>query len=185
MSYATYTHLTSLLALFANAATVMLVVVFAGSRLGIAKLAGARDWMRDALRDAGVWVGAAVAATSTIGSLIYSEHFDLIPCRLCWYQRIAMYPLVVILLIAAGRRDTAGARRYGIPLAFIGAAVATYHYLIQQFPSLESGACSLEAPCSAAYVWRYGFVSIPYMALAGFALILTVLITTERTPSNV
>jgi disulfide bond formation protein DsbB len=185
VSYATYTQLTSLLALFANAATVMLIVVFAGSRLGIAKLAGARDWMRDALRDAGVWVAAAVASASTIGSLIYSEHFDLIPCRLCWYSRIAMYPLAVILVIAAVRADTAGARRYGIPLAVIGAAVAAYHYLIQQFPSLETGACSLEAPCSAPYVWQYGFVSIPYMALAGFALILAVLVTTERTPSNV
>ncbi|NNC91737.1 MAG: disulfide bond formation protein B [Acidimicrobiia bacterium] len=128
-----------------------------------------------------MWIIAAVAASSTIGSLIYSEYFDLIPCRLCWYQRIAMYPLALILLIAAVRRDTTGARRYGIPLAVIGAAIAGYHYLIQQFPSLETGACSLEAPCSAPYVWQYGFVSIPYMALAGFTLILLVLLTTERT----
>ncbi len=125
-----------------------------------------------------------MATSSTIGSLIYSEYFDLIPCRLCWYQRTAMYPLAIILMIAAVRRDTTGARRYGIPLAVIGTAIAAYHYLIQQFPSLESGACSLEAPCSAPYVWKYGFISIPYMALAGFALILVLLLTSEKTSSN-
>ena len=95
-----------------------------------------------------------------------------------------MYPLAVILIIAAIRRDNNGARRYGIPLAVVGTGIAVYHYLIQQFPSLESGSCSLEAPCSAPYVWKFGFVSIPYMALAGFTLILALLFATEKNPSN-
>ncbi|MDH3540137.1 MAG: disulfide bond formation protein B [Acidimicrobiia bacterium] len=182
MSLNTYSQLTSLLALLANGLTVAVLVVFIGGRFG--RLTGARDWVRVAFRDVGVWIAAAVATTSTVGSLIYSEYFDLIPCRLCWYQRIAMYPLAVILLSAALRRDNGGARRYGVSLAVIGTTIAAYHYLIQQFPSLESGSCSLEAPCSAPYVWIYDFISIPYMALAGFALILALLLTTEKTPSN-
>lgn len=181
MNFSTYSQLTSLLALLANAVTLVLLVVFVGARSGVTALVGARDWLRDALRDIGLWLAAAVATTSTVGSLIYSEHFDLIPCRFCWYQRIAMYPLAVILLIAATRRDTAGARRYGIPLAVIGTLLAGYHYVIQQFPSLESGSCLVDVPCSSPYIWEYGFVSIPYMALAGFILILALLFTSERT----
>jgi disulfide bond formation protein DsbB len=179
VSYSTYTQLTTLLALLANGITVVVLIVFVGARFGV--LVGARDWLRDAFRDAGLWLAATVATTATLGSLIYSEHFDLIPCRFCWYQRIAMYPLALILLIAAARRDTAGARRYGIPLAVLGAGLAAYHYLIQQFPSLESGSCSVDVPCSSPYIWKYGFVSIPYMALAGFTLILALLFTSERT----
>ena len=181
MSFSTYTQLATLLALLANGLALMILVVFGGARLGVTPLIGARDWLRDAFRDAGLWLAAAVATTATLGSLIYSEYFDLIPCRYCWFQRIAMYPLALILIIAAARRDTAGAKRYGIPLSIIGTGLAAYHYLIQQYPSLEGSSCSIDVPCSAPYVWEYGFVSIPYMAMAGFTLIALILITTERT----
>ncbi|MDH3607457.1 MAG: disulfide bond formation protein B [Acidimicrobiia bacterium] len=183
MRYDTYTLFTALLALVANGATLALVVVFGGDRLGVGSLRRAASWLRTAFADIGLWVVAAVAITSTIGSLLYSEYFDLIPCRWCWFQRIAMYPLALIFVIAAIRKDTAGARRYGLPLAAIGAVMAGYHYLIQQFPNLESGACDVSVPCSSPYVWRFEFVSIPYMALAGFLLILAVLLAT-RSPSS-
>ncbi|MGI9647538.1 MAG: disulfide bond formation protein B, partial [Acidimicrobiia bacterium] len=117
MSFLTYTQLTAWLALFANAATLVLIVVFGGARLGVGSLVGARDWLRQAFRDVGVWIAWAVAAVSTTGSLIYSDHYNLLPCRYCWYQRIAMYPLVVILLIAAVRKINSEARRYGLPLS--------------------------------------------------------------------
>ena len=84
---------------------------------------------------------------------------------------------------AAFKRANDEARRYGLPLTVIGGGIAAYHYLIQQFPNLESGACSIDVPCSAPYVWKYEFVSIPYMALAGFALIAVLLLATERKPS--
>ncbi|NNF10151.1 MAG: disulfide bond formation protein B [Acidimicrobiia bacterium] len=180
MDFSTYTQLTALFALFANAVTIGIVVVFAGGRFGVAPLARARDWLRVALQDVGVLLAAIVASASTIGSLLYSEAYNLIPCELCWYQRIAMYPLAVILVIAAVRRATGEARRYGIPLAVIGTVIAAYHYLIQQFPDLEAGSCSLDVPCSAPYVWQYDFISIPYMALAGFTLVLALLLATGR-----
>ena len=143
-------------------------------------MAGARDWLRQALKDVGVWLAWIVATVSSVGSLIYTDHYNLIPCRFCWYQRIAMYPLVVILLIAAVRKMNSEARRYGLPLSVSGIALSGYHYLLHHFPDLESGACSLSVPCSAPYVWKYGFISIPYMALAGFLLITTLLLVTDR-----
>lgn len=168
----------SLLALTALAGAVAVTALMAVARRDPQSSAAA---VVADLAPAALPLAAIIASTAMFGSLFFSEVLGYVPCTLCWYQRIAMYPLAVILLIAAVRRDASGARRYGIPLAVIGAAIAGYHYLIQQFPSLETGACSLEAPCSAPYVWQYGFVSIPYMALAGFALILLVLLTTERT----
>ena len=118
------------------------------------------------------WVMAVIA---TLGSLYYSQVAHFIPCEFCWYQRIAMYPLSVILGIAVFRRDES-IRRYVLPLAVIGGGLSTYHYLIQQFPNLEVGACSTIVPCTTAWVWKFDFVSIPLMALASFGTIVAVLL---------
>jgi len=112
-----------------------------------------------------------VALVATLGSLYLSEVAHFVPCRLCWYQRIAMYPLPVILAIAWWKRD-AGVRRYVVPLALIGLLISTYHILVERFPSLEdSGVCEVSNPCTIRWVERFGFVTIPRMAFAGFALI--------------
>jgi disulfide bond formation protein DsbB len=113
-------------------------------------------------------LAAAVALTTTLGSLYYSEIADFVPCRLCWYQRIAMYPLPLILGIAAWRRD-ADIRWYALPIAGVGAAISVYHSWLQAFPP-ESGStfCTPDAPCTARHVWEFGFVSIPFMALTAF-----------------
>lgn len=118
------------------------------------------------------WLMASVA---TLGSLYYSQIAHFIPCEYCWYQRIAMYPLAVILGIAVFRGDTA-VRRYALPLAVIGGSISTYHYVIQQFPDLATGSCSTTVPCTAALVWKFGFVSIPLMALVSFGVIVAVLL---------
>jgi disulfide bond formation protein DsbB len=111
-----------------------------------------------------------VALLATAGSLYFSEiaHFE--PCRLCWYQRIAMYPLVVILAIAAWRRDDR-VGRYVVPLALIGAAISVYHYALEWFPALDSGACSAAVPCTLVWFRQLGFISLPYLALSAFLLI--------------
>lgn len=116
------------------------------------------------------------ATGATLGSLYYSEIVGFTPCRLCWYQRIAMYPLVVILGIATvGTRDL-GVRRYVVPLAAIGALISIYHYTLQWFPEFEATSCDPQAPCAAFLVREFGFVSIPFMALSGFLLIMTALL---------
>lgn len=166
VNFDAFTHFSALLALGALIGTAAVIAArYSGSPKGLAMAIG----------DSWLALGATVAVASTIGSLLYSEAYDLIPCRLCWYQRIFMYPLAVVLLVAWVRRDPAGARRYAPPLALIGLPISIYHYLVQHFPNLESTACLIDVPCSAAYVWRYGFVSIPFMAIAGFASILVLL----------
>src|SRR5690606_18783367 len=124
----------------------------------------------DTLRSVALPLGGAVALVATVGSLYYSEVADFPPCRLCWYQRIAMYPLAVILPIAALRRDRT-VRWYGLPLAVAGGLVAAYHVLLERNPSLESGACEATNPCSVIWVEKLGYLTIPTMALSGFVLI--------------
>jgi disulfide bond formation protein DsbB len=125
--------------------------------------------------EAGSWLAFLVAAVATIGSLYFSERAGFVPCRLCWYQRIAMYPLSVVLLVGAIRRDVA-VRWYVGPLAAIGALIAGYHTLIEWRPQLDTGACELTGP-SCTYVWfrEFGFISLATMALVGFLTILSLL----------
>lgn len=129
-----------------------------------------------AIGDAGVWLAFLVAAGATVGSLYFSEVADFVPCRLCWFQRIAMYPLSVILLVGTLRKD-AGVKWYAVPLATIGAAISAWHTLIEWRPTLDNGECELTGP-SCTYVWfrEFGFLSLATMALVGFLTILILLL---------
>lgn len=118
------------------------------------------------------WGTALLAAA---GSLYFSESANYIPCTLCWYQRIAMYPLVLILGIAIFRRDI-DIRIYAIPLAAVGAVIATYHWLLERFPELDTGACSSGIPCTQKWFEEFGFVTMPFLALIAFLLIITFLL---------
>jgi disulfide bond formation protein DsbB len=173
MSTETVTLFFALLAVMAFAITVGIVAV------GLFGMTGAGGPVRarvlGAFTGIELWLAFAVAGTAMLGSLYLSEIAHFVPCTLCWYQRIAMYPLAIILLIAAIRRDH-GIRIYAATLAAIGALIATYHRLIQAYPSLEGGtSCDPNHPCSAAYVEIFGFITIPTMALCGFCCILALL----------
>jgi len=128
-----------------------------------------------AISDAGVWLAFLVAAGATLGSLYFSEVANFNPCRFCWFQRIAMYPLSVILLVGALRKDP-GVRWYAAPLAAIGAAISAWHSLIEWRPSLDNGECEFQGP-SCTFVWfrEFGF-SLANMALIGFLTILILLL---------
>ncbi len=123
------------------------------------------------------WV---VALLAMVGSLYFSELANYTPCTLCWYQRIAMYPLVLILGIAAIRRDTA-IRLYAIPLAAVGLGISSYHYLLEWFPDIDAGACKVGIPCTQVWFREFGFVSLPLLALVSFALVITLLLIPMRT----
>lgn len=131
--------------------------------------------LRDAVTDAALPLAWGVATTCTLGSLYMSEVRHFTPCDLCWYQRICMYPLVVLLGIAALRKDR-GIWRYVLPVALIGATISTYHYLHERFPEAVATSCSLDASCATLWIWEFHFLSIPGMAWVGFVLISTLLL---------
>jgi disulfide bond formation protein DsbB len=145
-------------------------VVLVVARTGV--LGSVGDSVRDALVGQGLAMAALVASAATVGSLYLSEGAGLTPCRLCWFQRCAMYPLAVILIIAAIRRDATIAP-YALTIAGLGSLISLWHIAVEWRPSLEGigGSCALEAPCSARLVpLAFGFVSIPVMALSAFVL---------------
>jgi disulfide bond formation protein DsbB len=127
----------------------------------------------DRLADSGRIVALAAAATATAGSLFFSEGLGWIPCELCWYQRIAMYPIALIVLIGLWRGDRA-VMWYALPLSVIGFGIALYHYLMVML-IIPPAACSGAVPCSIDYLNFSGalsFIKIPFLALTAFALIL-------------
>ncbi|MEO8510059.1 MAG: disulfide oxidoreductase [Chloroflexota bacterium] len=181
MSPLVVTTFLALLVLVAAAGAIGLVVLSVASR-GSEAAASLIDAMRATIGPAALWLAFLVALVATLGSLYLSESVGFVPCTLCWYQRIAMYPLVPLLGIAAVRRD-AGIRRYAVPLAAVGGLISAYHVALQRLPGLPSGSCSLDVPCSAIYVERFGFVTIPVMALVGFISILVILtVLVPRSP---
>jgi disulfide bond formation protein DsbB len=170
----------ALMTVFANLTVLGALVLLVAARRSPAA-AALKGEVREFLRIYALPVAWLVALTATLGSLYYSEVANFVPCKLCWYQRIAMYPLVVILGIAAIRRDI-HVRRYVVPVAGVGAAIAIFHYGLQRFPELTSAACDPTAPCTSTWVWQFHFISIPYMALSGFALIATLLLLAPGQP---
>lgn len=163
----------ALLAFAANASVAGAAVLAIGSRTSQRVAAAGRDAV-ELVGPQALALAFAVAAVSMAGSLYFSEVAHFTPCKLCWYQRICMYPLVPILGLAAWRRD-AGIRLYAAALAGIGVLLSTYHVLIEHYPSLESSACDPTNPCTIIWVRRFGYLTIPAMALSAFALILVLL----------
>jgi disulfide bond formation protein DsbB len=163
----------ALLAVAAEVAAVSAVLLVVAAR----RDATARRWRDravDAVGEQALALSFAVAATATAGSLYFSEIANFTPCRLCWFQRMCMYPLVPLLGVGAMRRDLA-VRPYAAVLAAIGAAIAAYHVLLERFPTLETDVCDPTNPCTLIWVRRFGYLTIPTMALSAFALILVLL----------
>jgi len=121
------------------------------------------------------WLAFAIAGTAMAGSLYFSEVQNFEPCKLCWYQRIGMFSSAIVLLVAAIRNDR-NARWYVVPLSGLGLGVSVYHYLLEWFPDLESGACSVTVPCTAIWYREFGFVTLSFSAMCGFAAILALML---------
>lgn len=122
------------------------------------------------------WIIAIVAMA---GSLYFSEVRLFVPCVLCWYQRILMYPLTLILGVATYRQD-GRAFAYSLPLAVLGMLVALYHVLHQKIPGFGSAAvCRSGVACDTQYINWLGFISIPVLSLTAFTAI-TVLLLISR-----
>ncbi|GIU98385.1 MAG: hypothetical protein KatS3mg014_0001 [Actinomycetota bacterium] len=184
MSVRAFSLFFALLTVGANAFVGLVAVLAVASRFSGGAAAALR-WVRDMVGGSSLVLAWIVATVATLGSLYYSEVARFVPCELCWYQRIAMYPLAVVLGIAAVRSDF-GIRRYVLPLVSIGAAISVYHYQLERFPAQTSLACTVDVPCTTVWVWEFHYISIPFMALSAFALIATVLLlgpSTAEAPS--
>jgi hypothetical protein len=160
-------------------ATVAAIAVFVVASV----LPRTRATVLGSLSGQGTALAAVVAGGAMAGSLYLSEGGGLTPCRLCWFQRCAMYPLAVMLVMAAFRRDRS-VRPYAFVLAGVGAAISAWHVAVEWRPSLEStlGACALDAPCSARPLpLAFGFISIPAMALSAFVFVIVILLADRST----
>jgi disulfide bond formation protein DsbB len=121
--------------------------------------------LRAYVKDHAAVFGLVISAGATLGSLALSELFDQAPCELCWYQRIFMYPLPVLIGIALVR-NARDIRLGVIGLAALGSVVSVYHLIVQWVPG--TGSCDLDNPCSSRILDFLGFVSTPAMALTAF-----------------
>ncbi|MBM7586344.1 disulfide bond formation protein DsbB [Bacillus pakistanensis] len=113
----------------------------------------------------------ATALIATLGSLYFSEIKLYEPCVLCWYQRILMYPMAILLGVAAARKD-ANIAIYSLILSGIGGLISIYHYSIQKVSLFadQAPACG-RVPCTGEYINWMGFVTIPFLALLAFMII--------------
>lgn len=153
---------------------------------GLAGLGAA--WLHPGVRatvgESRLTIAATVAVGATLGSLWFSERAGYVPCELCWYQRFAMYPLGVLLAVAAWR-GLPQIRRIALPLAVGGLAVSAYHVQLQLFPD-QGSFCDASNPCSGRWVEAFGWMTIPQMAGIAFVLVIGLLLlppTPTETPA--
>lgn len=173
----------------AAAAIVLQVLLALLALLALASLASpaarrALDEVRATLAGGGLWMAWAVALVATLGSLYFSEIAHFVPCRLCWFQRIAMYPLAAVLLVAALRRDTRAGLFYAAVFPVAGVLVAGYHLYIEANPAAESAGCKVGAPCSVKWIEEFGYVTIPALAMTAFLTIAALLLLSRTRPAR-
>ncbi len=155
------------------------VVAGAFILIALAALLGLRAPLaaiRSALWGYELWAAFAVSSIATAGSLFFSEIAGFVPCELCWFQRICMYPLSIITLLAAIAGDYRVAR-YVLPLPVVGAGVSVYHLLVENGVVSQSSSCLLSAPggCATKWINEFGYMTIPTLALTGFVLLIEIL----------
>lgn len=133
-----------------------------------------RQRLAEFLASYGVQLAFGPAIAALLGSLYFSEIRGFVPCELCWYQRILMYPIVVILLVGIFNDDWL-TPKYVLPFSLAGISVSTYHYLLQNHV-IGSSICSAGVSCAQRYINIFGFITIPFLALIAFILITVLMI---------
>ena len=153
---------------FASAAVVLVTRIFAPAAFFA--------W-RERLGSTTLVLAAIAATIATLGSLYLSEVAHFPPCKLCWYQRIAMYPLSVILLVGALRREVRAAVQYAFVFPIVGSLIAIYHIYLEQNPSAQPSSCKVGgATCATKWIEKFGYITIPVLSITAFAAIFTLLV---------
>lgn len=127
-----------------------------------------------------VFLAFLVSLIATLGSLFFSEIMNFIPCSLCWYQRIFMYPLVFIFLINLLFPDDK-VFKYAFTLGFIGWLISIYHNLLMfKIIPEDLSPCVQGIPCSVDYLNWLGFITIPLLSFFAYTIILILLIILKK-----
>lgn len=125
----------------------------------------------------GAWI---IAFASTLGSLFFSDIMDFAPCVLCWYQRVCMFPLVIILARGLFPLDR-GVVKYALPLVGVGWLLAAYHNLLHSgWIPADMQPCAKGVSCTEEYLELFGLLSIPALALISFTTQMSILIVLKR-----
>lgn len=172
-----FTYALTLLTLFGNAFVVLLLLL---RFLARPIFEGIMQWMSDHA----ITLGLFLSATSTIGSIVYSEVVGFPACILCWIQRIFMYPMMFLFGMAVFRKERS-IIPYALLLTIIGGAVALYQWIKDMLALYSSAilpcpAVSLLPSCDKIYVIEYGYITIPMIALNAFVLIAIIMYAALR-----
>jgi disulfide bond formation protein DsbB len=121
----------------------------------------------------GLKMAFIAALFATTGSLFYSEVIGYTPCKLCWFQRVFMYPQVILLFLALWKKEK-NVGLYCIGLSMVGGLISIYHYLIQTkvTPAYFCSVAPGEVDCAQKVALQFGYITIPLMALTAFVMII-------------
>lgn len=173
----------TVLALLAIAGQAAIAVVVLAWLVGLVFKPARRilDGIRFVIEGSELWAAFGVALIAVLGSLFFSEFASFVPCRLCWFQRIFMYPLVPLLLALAIRRDGRGSLFYVLPLTVIGSLVSIYHLYIEAHPEKETAGCKVGGgSCAVKWINEFGYITIPTLSLTASLLISLLVIAAGR-----
>ena len=127
-----------------------------------------------------IFIAWLLATIATLGSLFFSEVMEIQPCVLCWYQRIFMYPLVVIFLVGLFPLDR-NVIRYALPIAVIGWGISVYHYLLYSGYIPETmQPCSQGVSCAEINLELLGFITIPMLSILSYSAIIALLLVFKK-----
>mgnify|MGYP006229334589 CR=1 FL=1 len=175
MNQETVTQIISFLALLSHIGLVIVLISYF-------VLKEKSNWFWKFLGNNGILFAFLVALSATLGSLYYSEIAKLEPCVMCWYARIAMYPIVIIAGLALFKKKDKSIIPYGILLAVAGMLVNLYHVYLQ-FGTHIATTCSpfaYSVSCSDTYFVEYGYISFPVLSLTAFVMIIVALLFTRK-----
>jgi len=177
------------LTVFSDILIVLLLIAVIHLKL-LKKPAGLRRfcaWLLDFCQKNSLLLALIVSLTATLGSLFFSEIMGYEPCKLCWFQRIFMYPLPILFIVGLLRKESI-ISFYALPLSMIGGLIALYHYFLQIGKLWEiavdkfapCSAVGYSASCTASFFLSFGYITIPMMSFSAFTLIVLILILLKK-----
>ncbi|HEY4518722.1 MAG TPA: disulfide bond formation protein B, partial [Candidatus Paceibacterota bacterium] len=140
-------------------------------------------WLVQFVGKHAIWLATLFLLAAVGGSLFYSNIIGFEPCYLCWWQRIFIYPQLILFLVAL-KNKTRDVFKYSLPLSIIGALIAVYQILLPYLAQAGIDCGSSGLACTKLYVLAFGYVTIPVMSLTAFAILILLAISNKLTKSD-